>query len=187
MAEEQKRRNGRNQKTTVGTHTLLARIASAKATSDDPFLTSNLPDNHSFSRSLTYTDASTTSHTPHMHAQNGRNDGDGILQGYTDNAVGVPGITNLSTVTWVRVDVVHAANWFQRGLLKRSMLSPGGVVPQRRNAYNSKCASVSQSPFGNGSVTQHFEFSKDFNLLSHSCQYGTVKMFIILFFLRVGK
>lgn len=48
----------------------------------NPVLTSNIPHNHYFLRSLTYTDASTTSHTPHMHAQNGWDDGGRILQGY---------------------------------------------------------------------------------------------------------
>ena len=89
------------------------------------FLTSNFPDNHSFLRSLTYTDASTTSHTPHMHAQNGRNDSDRILQGY--NGQGrlseLQRITHLLTVTWgrvdVRVDVIHTAKCLQQGLLKK--------------------------------------------------------------------
>lgn len=86
----------------------LARLASVKATLNDRFWLSRqswfveVPRLHR---------CSTTSHTPHMHAQNGPNDGDRILQGYTDNAVGVPRITHLLTVTWDGVDVVHTGSW----------------------------------------------------------------------------
>lgn len=51
-----------------------------------------------------------------------------------------------------------------------------------RNAYNSKCASISQSSFVNVSVTQYVLSSQEIlSFVNHSCQYGTVRMFITLF------
>lgn len=132
ITTKQKNKEKRNEKTILSTRTLQLGSASMKATFNETacdvksrVLTSNFPDNHSFWRSLTYTDASTTSHTPHMHAQNGRKMTVIVFYRVTmDKVVGAPRITHLLTVTFgsrgCKSDVlIHAAKCLQWGLLKK--------------------------------------------------------------------
>lgn len=165
-------------------------------------LTSNFPDNHSFWRSLTYTDASTTSHTPHMHAQNGRKMTVIVFYRVTmDKVVGAPRITHLLTVTF-------GSRGCESDVKSRCQVSPAGTpekdprrVPVKLycngSAYDSKCVlPQALSSFVNVSVTQHILSSQEIFILFKSqlpiwyCQnvYNFVpKSFFFFFVLRVGK
>lgn len=102
-----------------------------------------------------------------------------------DKVVRTPRITHLMTVTLgscgCSSDVIHTAKSLQQGLLKKihteSRWSPTAL--SLHNAYNSKCAAWSQSSLV--SVSGLKRVLRDWSFLNHSCQYGTVKMFITLF------
>lgn len=165
----------------MSTRTLQLESASMKATFNETacdlksrVLTSNFPDNHSFWRSLTYTDASTTSHTPHMHAQNGRKMTVIVFYRVTmDKVVGAPRITHLLTVTF-------GSRGCKSDVKSRCQVSPVGTpekdprrVPVKLycngSAYDSKCVlPQALSSFVNVSVTQRILSSQEIFILFKS-------------------
>lgn len=111
-----KRLNNRNkeEKSTDDCHhtQALVRIVSVKATLNDPFGRPTLPTIVVSRGPSLNTDASTTSRTPHMHARDGRNDGDRILQGFAE------GRAPLGSHAGSRV-FVRTASCFRPGLSRR--------------------------------------------------------------------